>query len=289
MSVAEVPARLVDPASELEQLATGFGFTEGPAWNDTGHFLVFSDIPGDAMHRFDEANGVRDYRRPSRMANGNTYDRSGRLLSCEHATSRLVREEGDDLVVLAARFEGRELNSPNDVVVAGDGSVWFTDPTYGRNEYYGVPRDTELEIRGLYRVADGELQLMADDFAQPNGLCFSLDETTLFVNDTERGHIRSFTVDGDRSLGGGDVWAELSGEGPGGADGMKLDAEGDLWCTGPGGIHVFEPAGGLLGVVAVPEVVGNHAWGGVNGDELFICASTSLYRLRTAVGGHRRF
>ncbi|HTW99220.1 MAG TPA: SMP-30/gluconolactonase/LRE family protein [Acidimicrobiales bacterium] len=289
MSVADVPSRLVDPASKLEQLATGFGFTEGPVWNASGHFLVFSDIPGDTIHCFDEVNGVRDYRRPSRMANGNAYDGSGRLLSCEHATSRLVRQEGDDLVVLAESFEGRELNSPNDVVVARDGSVWFTDPTYGRSDYYGVPRDPALEVRGLYRIADGELQLMADDFAQPNGLCFSLDGTTLMVNDTERGHIRSFVVSGDGSLSGGEVWAELSGAGPGGADGMKLDGEGDVWCTGPGGIHVFDPGGSLLGRVAVPEVVGNHAWGGLHGDELFICASSSLYRLRTVVRGHLPF
>jgi gluconolactonase len=288
MSAGQRPSRLVDAQADLERLATGFGFTEGPVWNETGSFLVFSDIPGDAMHRFDAEGGVSEYRRPSRKGNGNAYDAEGRLLTCEHAASRLVREEEGELVVLADRYRGRELNSPNDVVVADDGSIYFTDPSYGRMDYYGVPREPELDVHGLYRLREGaELELLAEDFAQPNGLCFSPDGSTLYVNDSERGHIRTFAVAADRSLSGGEVWVEVTGEGAGNPDGMKVDAEGNVWCTGPGGIHVFDPGGSLLGAVAVPEVVGNHAWGGAQFDELFICASSSLYRLRTRVPGCR--
>ncbi len=138
---ASRPEQLVDPSAELETLATGFGFTEGPAWSDAGGFLVFSDIPGNALYRWAPGQGIAEYRRPSRMTNGNTYDREGRLISCEHASSKVVREEANELVVIADRFDGRELNSPNDVVVADDGSIYFTDPIYGRNEPFGLARD----------------------------------------------------------------------------------------------------------------------------------------------------
>ena len=282
-----VPAELIAPETEVEQVATGFLFTEGPNWCDAGDFLVFSDIPGDAMWRWDEAAGVRPYRVPSRMANGGMYDRSGRLVTCEHATSRVVREEADgSLTVLADRYEGAELNSPNDVVVSAGGAIDFTDPAYGRAEFFGVPRAQELPFQGLYRIsAEGELELLAKDFEQPNGLCFSLDERVLYVNDTERMHIRAFDVRDDGSLQGGDVWAELSGEGPGGPDGMKLYSRGNVYCTGPGGIHIFEPGGAHLGMVATPEVVGNFAWGGRERKTIFVCASTSLYRFSTIVPG----
>lgn len=278
----------------LEQLLTGFSFTEGPAWCDAGDFLVFSDIPGDAMWRWAPSSGLEEYRRPSRMANGNTYDNEGRLISCEHASSRVVIEAEGAVRPLAAKFGDKELNSPNDVVVAKDGSIFFTDPTYGRGEFYGVPRAPELGFRGLYRLRPGDprsgasgLELLADDFDQPNGLCFSPDEAFLFVNDTERMHIRCFAKHDDGSLSGGDVWAEVAGDGPGGPDGMKVDAEGNVYCTGPGGIHVFSPAGSHLGRLAVPEVVGNFAWGGRQRSTLFICASTSVYRTTTRVPGHR--
>jgi gluconolactonase len=281
------PERLVSPDAELEQLATGFGFTEGPAWSDAGGFLVFSDIPGNVMRRWTPGQGVADYRRPSQKANGNAYDHEGRLVSCEHATSKLVREEGDELAVLADRYDGRELNSPNDVVVAADGSIYFTDPTYGRSESFGRERDVQLDFRGVYRLTPaGDLEVLDDTFTQPNGLCFSPDGRTLFVNDSQLRHIRSFRVGDDGSLRGGEVIAQPAGDEPGVPDGMKVDAEGNIWCTGPGGIHILDPGGTLLGIVAVPEVAANLTWGGPDRDQLFICASTSLYRIPTRVAGH---
>ncbi len=288
MSEDRLPDRLLDPAARLERLATGFGFTEGPTWSDEGGYLVFSDIPGDTLHRLDPDGALSEYRRPSRMGNGSTFDAEGRLLTCEHATSRVVREQGGELSVLADRFEGVELNSPNDVVTTADGSVYFTDPTYGRQDYFGVPRAVELDFQGLYRVdPDGALELLAADFRQPNGLCFAPDGSTLYVNDTERGHIRAFSLEADGSLSGGDVWAEVKGDEPGVPDGMKVDAEGNVWCTGPGGVHVLDPAGAPLGVLRTPEVVANHAWGGAERQDLYLSATTSLYRVRTRVPGHR--
>jgi gluconolactonase len=283
----QTPADLIADDGEIRQLAKGFGFTEGPAWSEAGDFLVFSDIPGDALWRWDARSGVLPYRQPSNMANGGAFDREGRLIHCEHATSRVVREEPDGTIVtLVDRYQGVELNSPNDVVVASDGSIYFTDPTYGRENYFGVPRRQELTFQGLYRLSTaGELALLADDFAQPNGLCFSLDEQVLFVNDTVRMHIRAYEVGDDGSIHGGEVWAKVTGDGDGAADGMKLDAQGRLFCTGPGGIHVFGPKGDRLGLLSVPEPVGNMAWGGADRSTLFVCASTSLYALRTVVPG----
>jgi gluconolactonase len=227
------------------------------------------------------------------MANGSTYDGQGRLVTCEHATSRVVREEDGKVSILAHRFQGRELNSPNDVVVARDGTIYFTDPTYGRQEFYGVPREVSQPHRGLYRLrTTGQLELMMSDFQEPNGLCFSLDEHVLFVNDSEGFHIRAFHVSPDGSLSGGEVWADLSqysGEGEGLPDGMKIDEEGDIYCAGPGGVHAFGPNGEHLGSFRVPEVVGNLCWGGPDRLTLFVCASTSLYRMITHIPGHRPY
>jgi gluconolactonase len=170
--------------------------------------------------------------------------------------------------------------------VAPDGAIYFTDPTYGRLDYYGVKRDPELAFRGVYRIApSGALALLADDFAQPNGLCFSPDFARLFVNDTDRQHIRAFDVTADGTLAGGAVWAETTGEGAGAPDGMKIDAAGNLYCCGPGGIHVFAADATCLGVIRVPEYAANFAWGEADLRSLFVTASTSLYRVRTVVPG----
>src|SRR5262245_16869465 len=182
--------QVVGDAVALERLGTGFAFTEGPIWHPVEKHLTFSDMPGDHMRRWTAAGGIKTYRQPANKANGNTYDRAGRMLTCEHATSRVTRAETDGTItVLASHYQGKELNSPNDTVVKRDGLIYFTDPIYGRVPYYGVERAPELDFRGVYRVApDGSgLTLLADDFAQPNGLCFSRDETRLFINDTERG------------------------------------------------------------------------------------------------------
>ena len=279
---------VVGPEVEYERLADGFLFTEGPLWDPRHRRLLFSDIPGNLIAQWSHAGGASVFRSPSNMSNGLAWDRDGRLLCCEHATSRLTRTEADGKVtVLASTFEGKELNSPNDVVVKGDGGIYFTDPSYGRMEYYGVPRAPQLGFRGVYRVAsDGRrLTLLADDFGQPNGLCFSADERRLFVNDTERGHIRVFEVLGDGTLGNGRIWAELSGEGPGAPDGMKIDSEENLYCCGPGGIHVFDRSANCLGVVKVPSGPANFTWGDDDLRSLFITATSMLYRIRVRVPG----
>ncbi len=276
----------------LETVASGYGFLEGPVWHPYEKWLVFSDIPNDRMHRRDAAGRISCFRDPSRMANGNTLDRAGRLLSCEHAASRVTRVEADGATtVLASHYEDRELNSPNDIVVTTGGAIYFTDPTYGRMPYYGVPRTPELSFQGVYRIdPDSDRPaLLVDDFAQPNGLCFSLDESRLFVNDTELQHIRVFNVATNGDLSGGAVWAVTRGEGAGAPDGMKIDSRGNLYCCGPAGVHVFDPSGDLLGVIATPEVSANFAFGDDDLRSLYITASTSLYRLRVRVPGLRVF
>jgi gluconolactonase len=284
--------QVIGEAVELEQLATGFDFVEGPVWHPYEKHLTFSDMPGDHMRRWTASGGITTFRKPSNKANGNTYDRRGRMITCEHATSRVVRTEADgSIAVLATHYRGKELNSPNDVVVKSDGGIYFTDPIYGRLAYYGVERPRELDFQGVYRVEeDGStVKLLVDDFAQPNGLCFSTDESRLFVNDTERGHVRVFDVNPDGTLRGGEIWAEVRGEGEGAPDGMKIDSAGHLYCCGPGGVHVFGPDGRCLGVILVPEPVANFTWGDDDLRSLFFTASTSLYRARTLTPGMQLF
>ncbi len=272
----------------FEKLGTGFLFTEGPLWHAAERYLLFSDMPGDHIRRWSASDGVTTFRKPCNMSNGLAWDLEGRLLACEHATSQVTRTEADGTIgVVASHYEGQELNSPNDIVVKSDGGIYFTDPTYGRAEYYGRPRPTVLSFRGVYRIepGDGRLTLLADDFAQPNGLCFSLDESRLFVNDTDRQHIRVFDVAADGKIANSRVWAETRGEGPGAPDGMKIDSAGNLYCCGPGGIHVFDSGATCLGVIQVPEYTANFAFGDEDYRSLFITASSSLYRIRVKVPG----
>lgn len=271
----------------FDKVATGFLFTEGPLWHPQGQYLLFSDMPGDHLRRWSARDGVTTFRKPSNQSNGLAWDPEGRLIACEHSTSRVTRTEADGrIVVLASHYGNNELNSPNDVVVRSDGTIYFTDPTYGRAEYYGRPRECELAFRGVYCVAtDGRLSLLADDFGQPNGLCFSADERRLFVNDTERAQIRVFDVTSDGTLANGREWARTVGDGEGAPDGMKIDVESNLYCCGPGGIHVFAPDATCLGVIRVPEYTANFAWGDPDFRSLYITASSSLYRIRTRVPG----
>jgi gluconolactonase len=281
-------AGLVASDSVARRVATGFAFLEGPVWQTATESLIFSDIIGDTIYRWSERAGVEVFRRPSSMANGNALDREGRLLTCEHATSRVTRTHADGSIeVLASHYDGKELNSPNDIVVASGGAIYFTDPTSGRTARYGVERPQELSFQGIYWIDPGRpaLTLLVDDFDKPNGLCFSPDETRLFVNDTNRAHIRVFEVAPDGILSGGQVWAELVGRGEGVADGMKIDCDANLYCCGPGGIHVFAPDATCLGVIGLPEKVANFNWGGVDRRTLFVAASTSLYALDMHVPG----
>ena len=272
----------------VEKLAGGFLFTEGPLWHARDRYLLFSDMPGDHLRKWTAGEGVTTFRKPCAQSNGLTWDRQGRLVVCQHATSTLTRTEPDGTsVILASHHQGKELNSPNDVVVKSNGAIYFTDPTYGRFEYYGNPRPQQLDFRGVWRVG-GDARtpvLLVDDFGQPNGLCFSLDERQLFVNDTERKHIRRFDVMADGTLANGRVWAETTGPGKGAPDGMKIDSAGNIYCCGPGGIHVFAPDAACLGVIRLPEGAANFCFGDDDLQSLYVTASTSLYRVRVATPG----
>jgi gluconolactonase len=226
-----------------------------------------------------------------------TLTRDLALLVCEHSTSSLVIEHpSGERGVLASHWEGRELNAPNDVVTGLDGSVYFSDPVYGRMPVDGIERDQELDFQGVYRISpDGQLQLLADDFDQPNGLCFSPGYDRLYVNDTPRGHIRVFDLAADGTLAGGAVFRDGIGTGRVGptgvpeggvVDGMKCDEHGNVYCTGPDGIWVFEPDGSRIGVIEVPEIVSNLNWGDADWKSLYLAATTSIYRIRMRVAGH---
>ena len=285
--------QLVDENAEVEQIATGFTFTEGPIWMADGS-LHFSDMPGDKRRRWHPTEGVTVLRDPSNKCNGMTRDDHGNLIVCEHVTSSLVRESPDGTrETLASHWGERELNSPNDVIVAADGSIIFTDPTYGRMPGFGLEREQELDFQGVYRLpADGgDLQLLIDDFAQPNGLCFTPDESQLYINDTVHAHIRVFDVGPDHALSNGRVFAEGIGTGDLASgelvDGMKLDERGNVYVTGPKGVWIFAPDGEHLGVIEVPENVGNVNWGGDDWSTLYIPASTSVYRVQMKVAGNK--
>ena len=284
---------VIDSAVEVEQLGTGFTFTEGPIWHPKGQYLLFSDMPGDVRRRWSPEGGVVEVMRPSNKCNGLTYDAELNLIVCEHVTSSVVRERPDgSRETLATHYQGKYLNSPNDVVVKSDGAIYFTDPTYGRMPGFGIERACELDFQGVYRLppGGGDLELIVKDFAQPNGLCFSPDESLLYINDTTNCHIRVFDVQADGTVANGRIFAEGIGDGDmakGLVDGMKADERGGLWLTGPGGIWAYSADGELLGVVGIPENVGNLHWGGPDWNWLFAPSTTSLYRFTTKVAGRR--
>ena len=278
---------IVDQTVSLNVVGSNFDFIEGPIWNHIDNHLIFSDMPGIKMRKWTSENGIEIFRDPSNMANGNAYDNQGRLVTCEHATSQVTRTEKDGTIsILASKYDNKELNSPNDIIVSSNNTIYFTDPSFGRMEYYGVPREPELDYRGVYRIdPDGTLTLLADDFDQPNGLCLSMDESKLFVNDTMRNHIRIFDISSNGSLINGNVWATLSGTEDGVADGMKIDSNQNLYSCGPGGIHVFNSDSTLLGIIKTPEHVANFIWGEKDLKTLFITASTSLYSIPVKTPG----
>lgn len=279
--------RLIGPEAELELVAEGFQFTEGPVWDFRRQCLFFSDIPADTRYVWSSERGASVHRQPSNFSNGLTIDHHGRLISCEHRTRRVTRNLDGDPEVVADRYGGKRLNAPNDVVVAADGSLLFTDPHYGLGEGFGGPGEQEQPVRGVYLVRSGvgAPELMVDDLEGPNGLALSPDQQTLYVVDTERAHIRAFSVE-DWSLSGGEILVELSGDGDGVPDGLKVDRQGTIYCTGPGGVWVCSPEGNLLGRIRIPEVAANLAWGEEDARALFITASTGLYRLRCLATGY---
>ena len=286
---------LVDADSAVESIGSGFIFTEGPIWNAAGEFLLFSDMPGDVRRRWSAADGVSEVMRPANKCNGMVYDADGNLLVCEHVTSSLVREHPDgERETIASHFRGKELNSPNDVITRSDGTIYFSDPIYGRVPVFGIEREVELGFQGVYKLAAGggdvELVVGEDEFDMPNGLCFSPDESLLYINDTPNARIRVYDVAAGGSLSNGRVFADGIGDGVienGVVDGMKCDERGNIWVSGPAGVWVIDPAGEHLGTIEVPENIGNLAWGGAGWRTLFIAASTSVYRVHTKVASAR--
>ncbi len=274
----------------VRRLHDGARKSEGPVWFPAGRYLVWSDIPNERLLRWDETTGaVGVFRENSGYANGNTIDRQGRLVTCEQGARRVTRTEHDGTVtVLATHYDGRLLNSPNDVVVRADGSVWFTDPAYGiDDDYEGNRADSEIGACHVYRVdPDGAVTAVATDFCRPNGLAFSPDEQRLFIVDTrqEPSHIRVFDVLADGSLKGGEIFAECDF---GRFDGIRLDDAGRVWAAAWDGVHCFHPDGTLLGKLLLPESVSNLTFGGRKRNDLFVTAGGSLYTLRVTFTGAR--
>jgi gluconolactonase len=280
--------RCIRTSANIERLYTGCRWTEGPVYFPALRTLVFSDIPNDRMLRFDEeSETISVFRRPADYTNGNTLDRQGRLVSCQHGARRVVRTEHDGaMTVLADRFEGKRFNSPNDVVVKSDDSIWFSDPSYGiDSNYEGHLAPSELGERRVYRVDahTRKVTVVADGFAQPNGLAFSVDERRLYVADSGRGHgvIRRFEVD-NAALRGGEEFATCR---EGVYDGFRIDVDDRLWTSAGESIHCYEPDGALIGRVLIPERVSNLTFGGAKRNRLFITATASLYSVLVAVSG----
>lgn len=273
------PSALVEPG-EPERVASGFQFTEGPVWHPDS-YLLFSDIPADTIYKWSPDGGVEKFRSPSGNSNGLTFDRHGRLLACEHGNRRVSLTELDGTIItLAGEYQGKRLNSPNDLVVKSDGSIYFTDPPYGVK-----PDQRELDFQGVYRVApDGVMALLADDFEKPNGLAFSPDEKTLYIADTDRKHVRAFDVQPDGTLANGRVFAEGVSEAGHGPDGMKVDVNGNLYVAA-GFVWVFDSTGKHLGNIVIPEAPANLAFGGPDNKTLFLTARTSVYKVQLKVQG----
>jgi gluconolactonase len=276
-------ARCVDPAAQVRKLAGDMQFTEGPVWVPrNGGYLVFSDIPADELKRWCETDGLAVFRKPSRNANGNTLDRDGRLITCEHSGRRLSIMETDGTHrTLVDKLEGKAFNSPNDAAVAADGGVYFTDPDYGL-------RGTPSEIGGnwVYRFdpAKNELRVLARDFDKPNGIALAPDGKRLYIADAGNPkHIRVFDVLDDGGIANGRVFCEIDKGVP---DGIRCDADGRLWSTAGDGVRVHDTTGKLLGTIHVPEVPANLCFGGKDGKTLFITARTSLYAIDVKVAGH---
>ncbi|HZO66778.1 MAG TPA: SMP-30/gluconolactonase/LRE family protein [Kribbellaceae bacterium] len=278
--------KAVDGDERVERLWSGGRWLEGPVYVPAYRSLLFSDIPNDRILRYDEVSGaISIFRQPAGNTNGHTLDEQGRLVSCQHGHRQVVRTEHDgSITVLAGSYDGKRLNSPNDVVVRRDGSVWFTDPPYGRmSDYEGNKGDGEVDGNYVYRVdpATGDVRVVADDFTRPNGLAFSLDESKLYIVDTPEKHIRVFDVDGDK-LTGGDVFAPCTA---GMFDGIRLDTEGRVWAATHEGVHCFDPDGTLIGKLVLPEATSNICFGGPKRNRLFMTATSSVYSWLTTTNG----
>lgn len=279
----------------VERLWTGARWSEGPAWFAAGRYLIWSDIPNNRMMRLDEpSDQVSVFREWSNNSNGNTVDNQGRLVTCEHLTRRVTRTEIDgSITVLADRWQGKRFNSPNDIVVKSDDTIWFTDPTYGIDgDYEGDKAAPEIDGSYVYRLdpKTGAVDRVIDSMVRPNGLAFSPDETLLYVVDTGATHvengprlIRRFEVSG-ATLTGGDVFAESTS---GLFDGFRIDHEHRIWTSAGDGVHCYDPDGTLIGKIGIPEMVANVTFGGTKLNRLFICGTTSLYSIYLTTKGSK--
>lgn len=286
-------ARIVPDGATVERIACGFGFTEGPLWS--GDHLLFSDLARSRIvcwKSLKEGPELRTVRYPSNIANGLTFDRQRRLIACEGGSRRLTRTEADgSITVLADTYQGRRLNGPNDVIVASNGVVYFSDPFWGHLFDNPPSRrvqttDRDLSWAGVFRLTpDGALAAVADDFDVPNGLALSPDESILYVDDSRHGQIRAFNLCPDGSLANSRVFATIRTPERGGADGMKVDREGNVYCTGHGAVWVIAPTGAILGRIVLPEVPANVAWGDFDWQTLYMTAQTSVYRVRLNIPG----
>ena len=279
--------RIVSPGQEVEELASGFGNdmgpAEGPLWWHEGGYLLLSDIGNNRRMKWVPGAGVSVAQEPTNGANGLTRDRQGRLVACEGNARRVTRLESDGSVtVMANNYHGRRLNRPNDVVVKSDGSIYFTDPGLGRVE-------SELDFCGVYRVSPDRdsIHLLVRDCVLPNGLCFSPDESILYINDSRRRHIRAFDVEstGLLALATDRVFCAMTGDRPGNPDGMKVDLEGNVYCTGPGGIWILDRAGTHLGTILTQETTTNMAWGDADWSTMYFTTRHTLGRVRLKIPG----
>ena len=285
--------RLIDKDVVIQRVASGFEFTEGPIWHPRDRHLLFSDVPGNVRYKFLSSETVLEECNPSNKCNGMTYDANLNLVVCEHLTSSLVLEKRDgDREVLATHFEGKQLNSPNDVCIRADGSIYFSDPAYGRMPGFGEKRKQDLDFQGVFRISPNkhlELLVEKDCYQQPNGLCFSPDESLLYINDSPRALIDVYKVAPNGSLYDRKRFAENIGTGAiegGIPDGMKCDELGNIWVTGPKGLWIFSSKAEHLGIIEIPEHTANLHWGGSDWHTLFITASTSIFSLKTKVAPH---
>lgn len=277
MTVVALTASQTLTIGDVELVADGFLFTEGPVWVNASGTLLFSDIPADTIYAMDKTL----FRKPSGQSNGLTLDHEGRLIACEHKNRRVSRtEKNGNITVLAEKYQGKRLNSPNDLTLRSDGIIFFTDPPYGLPKGLQSP-EAELTFSGVYRIGtDGSITLLIDDFIKPNGIALSPDEKILYIADTEGKHLRAFDVDTTGDISNSRIFCELDSP-----DGIKVDVEGNIWSTASDGMHVYNPKGELIQMIVCPQQPANCAFGDKDGHTLYVTARTSLYKIRTTVEG----
>jgi gluconolactonase len=278
-------SKIIDFETPLKKVASGFQFTEGPIWNPEHERLLFSDIPGDTIWELPKSNQLSVFRHPSNQSNGLTFDHQQRLIACEHSSRTVTRTEKNGVItVLCSHYRGKRLNSPNDVIVKSDGSIYFTDPIFGIK-----PEEQEQPVQGVYRYMpnDKSVALIIDSIKMPNGLAFAPDESLLYVDSShpQEQMLFAFEVLPSGMVGKKQRFFDLNIGAEGSPDGMKVDSSGNIYCTGPGGLWIFNPGSEHLGIIKLPELPSNCAWGETDGRTLFITARSSVYSLRTKVRG----